>query len=210
MKNITINNKSYDGVQSVQIPLSDGSGNANFIDTTGATATAGNIEKGYNAYVDGKLVVGTKENEISPVVKLGEYNVVMLTNDNSLEVSVVKGLLKDLPLEERIETGTTEQSNFVLLIQEQDKANTTDSQFYLGMVWVDWSTEGRLVRANFGWTTRLQYTASGVATKSTSKFMGVASFGESQGYVREEDLVVNQFDKFPSGKVTAYLVPSPF
>ena len=210
MQNLVINEKTYENVQAVQIPLSDGSGNAKFIDTTGATATAENIDKGYNAYVDGELVVGTKENEISPVVKLGEYAVVMLTTNSSLNVSVVKGLLKDLPSEERIETTGSHQTNFVLLRQEQDKANTTDSQFYLGVVSVDWNNDGSLNTANMGWTIRLQYNASGVASKSTGSFMGVGSFDASQGYVRQEDLVVNQFDKFPSGKVTAYLVPSPF
>lgn len=96
MQNVIINGNTYEEVQKVQIPLSDGSGNANFIDTTGATATAENIDKGFNAFVNGELVVGTKESVSgsSPfkTEKIGTYN---WSNPEGKTV-VVEGCVEDL------------------------------------------------------------------------------------------------------------------
>lgn len=96
MQNVIINGNTYEEVQKVQIPLSDGSGNADFIDTTGATAKAENIDKGYNAYVNGELVVGTKEavSGSSPfkTEKIGTYN---WSNPEGTTV-VVEGCVEDL------------------------------------------------------------------------------------------------------------------
>lgn len=55
-KNVIINGASYNAVPSVQIPLSSGSGNAIFYETSDATASASNILSGYSAYgASGKI-----------------------------------------------------------------------------------------------------------------------------------------------------------
>lgn len=63
-KNVIINGSSYSAVPYVQIPLSGGSGNATFYETSDATAAAANVLTGYSAYtasgkVDGQLTVPT-------------------------------------------------------------------------------------------------------------------------------------------------------
>lgn len=49
-QSVIINSTTYSSVPSVQIPLSSGSGNATFYDTSDATATASYILSGYTAY----------------------------------------------------------------------------------------------------------------------------------------------------------------
>ena len=63
-KNVIINGASYNAVPSVQVPLSAGSGNAIFYETSDANAEAANILSGYSAYgangkVNGSLSVPT-------------------------------------------------------------------------------------------------------------------------------------------------------
>lgn len=55
-KNIKINGITYQGVPSVSIPLSDGSGKATFSDTSDATIDASKVLSGYTGYGSG----GTK------------------------------------------------------------------------------------------------------------------------------------------------------
>ena len=60
-KNVRINGVTYENVPQVEIPLSTGSGNATFYDTSGATAAAGDILTGKSAYgasgsVNGSMV----------------------------------------------------------------------------------------------------------------------------------------------------------
>lgn len=55
-KNVVINGSSYNAVPYVQIPLSGGTGNAVFYETSDATAQAANILTGYSAYgANGKI-----------------------------------------------------------------------------------------------------------------------------------------------------------
>ena len=58
-KNVVINGVTYSDCPSVQIPLADGQGNAEFVDTTDANATAGTIVNGNSAYVNGQKVNGS-------------------------------------------------------------------------------------------------------------------------------------------------------
>lgn len=64
MANVIINGNSYNGVPSVRIPLSSGSGSAVFYDTSDATVGAEQIVTGYYAYgssgkITGQLTVPT-------------------------------------------------------------------------------------------------------------------------------------------------------
>lgn len=61
-KNLIINQVPYEGVEKVQIPLQDGSGNALYLETSDATAAAGEILTGKSAYVNGALVTGSMAN----------------------------------------------------------------------------------------------------------------------------------------------------
>lgn len=59
-KNVVIRNVTYQDVPSVEIPLSGGSGNAVFIDTSDATLSdAGNLPVGVSAYANGVKIDGT-------------------------------------------------------------------------------------------------------------------------------------------------------
>ncbi len=58
-QSVLINGTTYSSVPSVSIPLSSGSGNATFYDTSGATATASYILAGYTAYGSSGLITGT-------------------------------------------------------------------------------------------------------------------------------------------------------
>lgn len=58
-QSVKINNTTYSSVPSVQIPLSSGSGNATFYDTSDATASAAYLLSGYTAYSSSGLITGT-------------------------------------------------------------------------------------------------------------------------------------------------------
>lgn len=72
-KNIVIRDVEYDSVPSVTIPLSSGSGNATFIDTSDATLNdAGKLPSGVTAYADGVKFTGTAaENDSSDLTVSG-------------------------------------------------------------------------------------------------------------------------------------------
>lgn len=53
-KNVVINGVTYSDVPQVDIPLSGGSGNASFYDSTDATAAPGDVLTGKTYYKDGK------------------------------------------------------------------------------------------------------------------------------------------------------------
>lgn len=58
-QSVRINNVTYSGVPSVQIPLSSGSGSATFYETSNATASASDILAGAIAYGSSGAVTGT-------------------------------------------------------------------------------------------------------------------------------------------------------
>lgn len=58
-KNVVINGVTYSDVPYVNIPLSQGTGNAKFVDTDSGDATALDIRSGKKAWVDGNEVTGT-------------------------------------------------------------------------------------------------------------------------------------------------------
>lgn len=61
-QSVKINGVTYDSVPKVEIPLSSGSGNAAYWDTTGATAAADNILTGKTAFGAAGSVTGTMAN----------------------------------------------------------------------------------------------------------------------------------------------------
>lgn len=61
-KNVVINGVTYQDVPEVTIPLSGGGGNANFYDTSDATATVGNVLSSATFYADGGEKTGTMPN----------------------------------------------------------------------------------------------------------------------------------------------------
>lgn len=61
-KSVKINNATYENVPSVVIPLSTGTGNATFYDTTDATAVAADILTGKSAYGASGTVAGSMTN----------------------------------------------------------------------------------------------------------------------------------------------------
>ena len=62
-KNVIINKVPYEGVAEVKIPLQEGGGSARYVETSDATAAAGDILAGKNAYVNGSLIGGTMPNQ---------------------------------------------------------------------------------------------------------------------------------------------------
>ena len=65
-KNVVIRDVTYSNVPSVEIPLSSGSGNATFIDTSDATLSSGaQLLDGVTAYADGVEYTGTIESKSS-------------------------------------------------------------------------------------------------------------------------------------------------
>lgn len=61
-KSVKINGVTYESVPQVSIPLSTGSGTADFYDTADATATAANILAGKDAYISSGKAGGTMTN----------------------------------------------------------------------------------------------------------------------------------------------------
>lgn len=58
-KNVIINGVTYSNVPSVEIPISGGTGNAEFVDTSDATLSAGGqMLSGVTAYADGTKYTG--------------------------------------------------------------------------------------------------------------------------------------------------------
>ena len=61
-KSVKINGVTYENVPQVSIPLSTGTGTAEFFDTTGASATAGDILTGKTAFIGSGSVSGSMVN----------------------------------------------------------------------------------------------------------------------------------------------------
>lgn len=72
-KNVVIRDVVYSSVPSIEIPLSTGSGNAVFVDTSDATLdSASNLPSGVTAYADGVKYTGTaSENDSSDLTVSG-------------------------------------------------------------------------------------------------------------------------------------------
>ena len=58
-KSVNVNGVTYPDVPSVKIPLSTGSGNAIFYDTSDATIQAGYVLQGYSGYGPNGKITGT-------------------------------------------------------------------------------------------------------------------------------------------------------
>lgn len=58
-KSVKINGATYADVPSVTIPLSTGSGNATFYETSDATIQAGYVLQGYTGYGANGKIIGT-------------------------------------------------------------------------------------------------------------------------------------------------------
>ena len=61
-KTVKINNVTHESVPQVSIPLSSGTGNANYYETTGATATASDILQGKTAFLNAGQSTGSMPN----------------------------------------------------------------------------------------------------------------------------------------------------
>ena len=61
-KSVKINNATYESVPKVEIPLSEGEGNATFWDTTGATGGAADVLTGKTVFGFGGAVTGSMPN----------------------------------------------------------------------------------------------------------------------------------------------------
>lgn len=59
MKTVTINGVSYPNTPAVQIPLTSGTGNATFYETSDANVDAGKLLNGYIAYGASGKITGT-------------------------------------------------------------------------------------------------------------------------------------------------------
>lgn len=100
-KNVIINGVTYESVPYVNIPKSDGSGKAKFVDTDSGDAAAGDIRSGKKAWVDGNEVTGTKPVKTEADVSL-----------NGDDVTVPAGIYDDavskkVPTEEKTATPST-------------------------------------------------------------------------------------------------------
>lgn len=208
MADVKINDNIYSGVAEIQIPLAEGSGNASFRNTDDATVTADTIVKGYTGYGPAGKVVGNLEID-SFLEKIGEYDVKYVKSSTDLEYAVVKNIVPDIAASEYYfnDSANSEVRAFVLR-QELDKTNTNCRQFHIGIG----HTKGSKTFASY--TCGYTYNASGFVSVAAATISGRTNFTASEtdgtGYDPTLDLPINQFDKFPSGKVTAYIVKVPF
>ena len=90
-KSVKINGVTYESVPQVDIPLSTGSGNATFYDSSDGTAEAEHILSGKTAYVDGKITGSMTDNAaVSGTIssKAGTYTVPAGYHNGSGKVSI--------------------------------------------------------------------------------------------------------------------------
>lgn len=92
-KNVIINGVTYAEAPYVNIPLADSSGNAKFVDTDTANATAADIRDGRTAWVGGNEITGTASTKSSTDVTVSGKTVTVPAGmyDSSVSKSVADG-----------------------------------------------------------------------------------------------------------------------
>lgn len=92
-KNVIINGVTYAEAPYVNIPLADSSGNAKFVDTDTANATAADIRDGKTAWVGGNEITGTASTKSSTDVTVSGKTVTVPAGmyDSSVSKSVADG-----------------------------------------------------------------------------------------------------------------------
>ena len=93
-KKVIINGVVYDNVPYVTIPLSEGNGNAKFVDTDSGNAVSGDMRNGKKAWVDGNEVTGNlPENDAADVTVSGKTVTIPVgIYDEQVQKSVADGV----------------------------------------------------------------------------------------------------------------------
>ena len=71
-KSVKINEVAYGNVPKIEVPLSEGTGNAEFWDTTGATGTAENVLVGKTVFGAAGALTGTMPDNGAQTEKIAE------------------------------------------------------------------------------------------------------------------------------------------